>query len=387
MNKNFALFIILSFIITGCSQEHLIFMKNLRNIKFLSFQDILEESGLSGKKIKNENLTNQAEYNVANENIIKNNVESYNKELVLPSDRDFSIGIKLSNDFVILKSIQGDTLYMKDSSKQENGLFLFHSGRKDSKIWFQDFDINGALVKNLNYYIKIKSAPAEEPRKVVKAVSSSSSAGILPETSSAASSNTNIEISSAIIASIQGLSPTEALHELSKMLSSPDIRDDEKEVIRYEMVDILISQRSYGEAEREINNMQNQYKKSFYTGKLLMERRNYKEALHYYLNSLSGDNETRKKAVLDIEKLILSIGAAEKGLIERLKTETVRDKSDKEFYVNSMLGIARIYQYLPDIYSAKDIYESILNGDYDREQKDKARHSYDELKKDFLEYR
>jgi hypothetical protein len=88
-----------------------------------------------------------------------------------------------------------------------------------------------------------------------------------------------------------------------------------------------------------------------------------------------------------MEKLILAIGAAEKGLIDMLKSETVKYKSDKQFYVSSMLGIARIYQYLPDIYSAREIYESILNGDYDRQEKDKAKQSYDELKKDFLEYR
>ncbi len=385
MQKRIAVFLILSFIVTGCSQEHLIFLKNLRNIKLLTLQDILEESGLSNKKNREERITNQTGNETVNENIVKNNVESFNKELVLPSDKDFSIGIKLSNDFVVLKSIQGDAVYIKDSSRQEKGLFLFHSGRKDSKIRFQDFDINGTLIKNLNYFVKIQSVP-EETRKPVKTVFSSSSSSNLTETNAVVSSSGNTDISSAIIASIQGLSTTEALHELSKILASPDIQDDEKEVIRYKMTEILISQKSYGQAETQINNMQNQYKKSYYTGKLLMDRKNFKEALRHYLNALGGDDDTRKNSVLDLEKLILSIGAAEKSLIDRLKVETGKYKSDKSFYVASMLGIAKIYQSLPDIYSAKDIYESILNGDYSQDQKDKAKNSYEELKKDFLEY-
>jgi retron-type reverse transcriptase len=109
--------------------------------------------------------------------------------------------------------------------------------------------------------------------------------------------------------------------------------------------------------------------------------------MRHYLDALGGDEDTVKRTVIDLEKLILAIGSAEKSMIDRLKTETVKYKSDKEFYVSSMLGIARIYQYLPDIYSAKDIYDSILNGDYSEDQKEKTRKSYEELKKDFLEYR
>lgn len=398
MHKIFSILLILfaaaSF--TCCSQEHLIFMKNLRNIKFLSLKDILDESGLSGKKSRQaQELPGQSKPEVSNENIIKSNVESYNRELIIPSDKDFSISIKLSNDFVVLKSVQGDSVYMKDLSRQANGLFLFHSGAKDSKIRFQDFDVDGSLLKNINYYVKIK-VPAGTAVLLLQA--SSAGTGSSAATASQAASgvamsdtnmqgNSNTDISPAIIASIKGLSPTEALHELSRMLASPDVTDNEKEMIRYKMADIMIGQRSFSDADKVINDMQDQYKKAFYTGKSLLERKDYKDALRHYLDSLGGDDPTRKQAVLDMERLVLAIGAAEKGLIDRLKSETIKYKNDKDFYVSSMLGIARIYQYLPDIYSAREIYESILNGDYSREQKDKAQQAYDQLKKDFLEYR
>ncbi|MGA2141271.1 MAG: hypothetical protein ABSG94_02515, partial [Brevinematales bacterium] len=233
---------------TCCSQEHLIFMKNLRNIKLLNLKDILDESGLSGKKSRQaQELPGESKPGISNENIIKSNVESYNKELIIPSDKDFSISIKLSNDFVVLKSVQGDSVYMKDSSRQANGLFLFHSGAKDSKIKFQDFDVNGDLLKNINYYVKIKvpavTLPQQMSSTAAGASSSAASASQAAVTSGITGSMTdtnaqgksNIDISPAIISSVEGLSPTQALHELSRMLASPDIADNEKEMIRYRM--------------------------------------------------------------------------------------------------------------------------------------------------------
>ncbi len=385
MTKAFIL-ILSGLILQGCSQEHLIMMKNLKNIKFITFNDILEESGLLGKKNKPANPTNQANNEITSENNVKSPAGSYNKELVIPENKDFSINMKLTSNFIILKSVQGDVQYQKGLSSQEKGIFLFHSGAKDSKIRFQEFDLSGALTKNLNYYIRIKPSVKEENFSAVHSSSSS-----VPVISSQENTNIipagNTNMSSIIIASIEGLSPGEALSELDKMISSTNINDEDRELIRYKKTDILISQGRFNEADREIGNLKNQYKKYYYMGKLLSERKNYKEALRNFMDALGGDDDTKKATILAMEKLVLAMGVAEKNLLDRLKSETNRYKNDKEFYVNSMLGIARIYQYLPDVYSAKDIYEMILNGDYDENLKNKTRHSYDELKKEFLEYR
>ncbi len=386
IGKNF-LFLLLLLPFISCSQEHLILVKNIQRLKLLTIQDMLQESGFGKKRLKREILTNQTVQNEAtDEKIEKSKVVSYNKQLNIPENQDFSINIKPLNDFIILKSVQGDVQYVKASSQQEKGLFMFHSGKRDSKIQFQQFDVSGALVKNLNYYVKIQAAVSQP------SVTVSHSSAMASNTNKTGEENVqtltvNPNISTLIITSIQGLSPTEALRELRGMLSSSEFTDDDKELIRYKMTEILIEERSFKDAQVQIDALNNKNRKSLYTGKLLMARKNNKEALRYYMDALGGDDETKKTAVIDMEKLILAMGAAEKNLLERLRAETKKFKNDKDFYVNSMIGIARIYQYLPDIYSAKDIYESILNGDYDEDLKEKTRQSYEELKKDFLEYR
>ncbi len=375
-------------ILTSFTQEHLIYLKNINKASIISLEQILSESGLSIKKKEgpkkkpDKEITNNAVY----ENPSKKRISEVSKQLQIPENQDFSINLSQENSFIILKSVQGSAKYLSDKSNKDKGIFLFHNGNSDSKIQFQSYDTGGALDKNIYYYIKAQLVLTQAVKPVLTTNLMTNNIQPSNQTIEAASSNTSA-FSPMVDASISGLSPTEAVQELKKMLDSQDVSNNDKETIRYKIVDILIEQRSYTAAQDNVNQIGSAVKKSLYQARLQRARKNYKDSLRNYLNAISGDNETKKASILELESLILEMGTVEKTMIETLLAGTKALANDKRFYGDSMISIARIYQYIPDVYSAKDIFDSIINGDFDSDIKAKAGKYYDELKSDFLEYK
>jgi flagellar motor component MotA len=128
--------------------------------------------------------------------------------------------------------------------------------------------------------------------------------------------------------------------------------------------------------------------KALYRARLAKARNNQKEAVRNYISLLGNSSDTtRKTGILELENLLLEMGSADRNLLESLTAETKKFRSDADFYGSSMIRIARIYPYLKDVYKAKEILESVMNGNFSKEVKAEAEKAYEELKKDFLEYR
>jgi len=372
------------FALYSCSQEHLIFFKNITRARFISFKDILKESGFL--KEKKESVTNKILKKIepVEEEVQQQKIPSQSKQIMVPEGKEFSVSLPFQSNFVVLKDVKGDVRYLKESSRPDRGIFMFQSGRKDSKISFQQFNLNGELEKNINYYVKVLLASNQI---ALQSSSSAKSSSSLPPKETEQISNTNTSLSLLITTTLGGLTPSESISELRKMLSSEDFSEDDKEIIRYKLIEILIEQSRFKNAHDEVELLKNRYKKAYYLGEIYFGEKSYKESLRYFIDALNGDDDTKKAAILGAEALILKTGAADKSLIERLASEIKKFKKDKRFYAEAMIGIGRIYQYVPDVYSAKDIYDSIVSGDYDEDIKEKARTYSDELKKEFLDYR
>jgi tetratricopeptide (TPR) repeat protein len=382
------------YLLTSCTQEHLIYVRNInKNLPLISLDQILTESGLKPKKP--DSKKSQMDAGSKKQSYLETSVSKipeYNKEMQIAEDQDFSINLTEDKSFVVLKSVQGDVVYLKDKSEQDKGLFVFHSGKTDSKVLLQVYNVNGDLVKNVNYFIRMKAAQKKAVQESPKIQAGNITAqqantNTAAETAAVQTVNSNENVSSIVITAIQGLSPTEAANELKKMLASSDISDEDRDAIRYKLMDILIGQKSLAQAQKELEQVNVPAKKALYQGRILRMKKNNNEALKNYLSALSGDDLTKRSAISEIESLLLDMGTVEKSVVERLQNETKQYSGDKDYYAESMIQIGRIYEYLPDIYSAKAIFESIINGSFSEVSKAKARKYYNELKKDFLEYK
>lgn len=390
----------------ACTQEHLIFVKNINRAKLITLDQVIKESGLSRARsvpVKLTQESNQVSATVRTTAVNppvetqKKKVPSLNKQIEIPQGQDFSINLAGSGGFILVKSIQGDVKYLKDKTKQDSGIFLFHSGSQDSKIHMQTYDLGGNLEKNIYYYVKVEgsqSSPAPINQKEPKTEPSRQQTTETKKTESAQAeqndANTALvdaNLSEQIIRSTKGLSTTDAARELQKMIDGGELTASDQEKVRYQLIDLLLKLGSYEAARNNIALLSNPGKKSLYNARYQKARRHEKEALKNYIDALSGDQSTTKAALIELEKLVISMGSVQKDLLDRLIGETKRQKADKELYAASMLNIARIYQYLPDIYAAQEVLESLINGDFDPGIKDRAKQAYDELKRDFLDYK
>lgn len=377
------------------TQEHLIFFRNLNHVSLFSIDQLLKESGLKINKSEGQKKTETnivVNKPVITETAVKKIAEIH-KQLQIPENNDFSINLPQNNNFVVLKSIQGDTKYLKDNSRQDKGFFLFHSGKTDSKIQFQIINVDGNMQTNIYYYIQLQTVQKQSISSSSVVELSTNQASSAPETQPQMEQGTNQSIfPSMVITSTEGLSQESAAGEYRKMLNSANVTPEEKEKIRYKLIDTLIGMKSLTEAQSQIDQVIQPAKKLYYTAKIQQRQLNNKESLRNYLNILTGtavpgDESTIKDTLLGLEDLILGMNSIDKSLLDTIISRTKIYNSDKKFFGTSMINIARIYQFVPDAYAAKDIFESIINGDYDAGIKDSAGKYYKELKNDILDYK
>jgi len=398
--KDIFIIILLGLFFSGCTQEHLIFIKNIDHVKLITIDQIMKESGLKPRKLNIEtNLKSTNIIKTPQDIQIKKIIPEINKIISVPKNEEFSLNMSYGNNLLVLKSIQGDVKYLKDRSNLESGFYLFGSGLIDSKIIFQLYSIDGGILTNFCYYITIKyeqknlvrntNAPITNniyTEKVQNKVTNNQISGMINSTNS----STPVfgeSIAKIIVASIQGMSPIESINELKKMLVQDDFSIDDKKIIQYKLIDFLLSEKMLNESEKNINEILDIPVKQLYQGRLHLAKKKDREALRYYLLALSGQEEVRKNALLEMEMLALKLGTIDQDLISRLESETDKIKGDKEFYGNSLINIAKIYQYLPNIYKAEELLKTVINGDYPMPVLKKAKKTYDDLKRDFLEYR
>jgi hypothetical protein len=360
----------------------------MNRANLINFDQILQESGLKKRPVRHSQKTPSFPVSIKDPSAYEENpvqkTPEVNKQLAVPQNEDFSLNLNLEGAFVVLKSIQGDLKNIREKSKQDKGIFLFHSGKLDSKIHFQFYDLSGDLKKNVFYYIKVKAPIA------ISATSTEQKTNIVqqaPPQEEKQNAPSSLDISGLMISAVEGESPTESIRELEKSLSSEEIKDSDKEKIRYRLIELLISQRSFDSALVQINRLNDASKKYYYLGNLYQAKKIEKEAVKNYLSALGGNDETRKASLLQLEDLIIHMGTIDKNNLDTIKGETQKMKNDKRFYALSQINIARIYEIVPDIYTAKEIFESIINGNYDADIEQRALEYYQELKKDFLEYR
>lgn len=377
-------FLLIVFGFSSCTQEYLILLRNLDNAEFINLDQVLKESGL-GVQGAPMPLKPSVIYQATNQNpVAESSAPSVRieRQLDVQADQDFSVNLSDVTNFIVLKSVQGGIRYLKEKSDLTKALFVFHSGTNNGSIVFHTADTDGKLNKSIAYSVRVgPKQPVEEskqPEQKKKTATNDQANEAVPSPN----------LPQMILSSIQGLSPTEAARELGKMMDSQEISDNDKEFIRYKLIEIMIDQRNYGQADYQITQIGSEPMKTLYRARISKAKGNQKEAVRNYISLLGNSPDgTRKTGIIELEDLLLEMGSADKNLLESLSAETKKYKNDGDFYGSSMIRIARIYPYLQDVYKSKDILESIMDGNFSEEIRAEARKAYEELKKDFLEYR
>jgi len=396
--------IALSLMLCSFTQEYLIFIKNLGKYNFISMDNILTESGLSTKIPPQKPLPDAGQ---TNSPVIEQPLPEENIQISIPGNNDFSINISQDTNMSILKSSKGDSRYNADSSDPGKGLFLFHSGLNDSKIIFQSVNSDGLPVKNINYYVIIirdkAQAPVQgsqtnlPPQQNMSASSAEQSPAVTPgsqqqsgqqdQSGTNSSTNSGTGFSAFYPASADSLPPSEAVSMLSGVLSNSIYDQNDKNLALYKLIDIEIRQGSYSNASASIANVNDPSRKSLYQARLDRAMKNYPDAVKNYFLAFSGDIDTMTNAVLESESAFSSIGAIDRGSIDSLIAQTKKYPGTNNFYAASLINIARLYQYIPDVYAAKGLLDSIISGNYSPAMKGKAQDAENELNNNFLNYR
>lgn len=384
-------FLILFF---SCSQEHLILFKNLKRTKIDLFRQMLVDIGLSQQR----QLTNfQIQSDVIKTEVypVAKKVPVENKIAKVSEGKEITIIVNESTNFVVLKSIEGDIVYKKESSKEDKGIFVFQAGKSDSKIKFDVVDLDGNQVKKINYFINVimKKEPSLEDRKVEEKPKPQEEKekkleGMETNQAGQTQQILGIGIKGIIENVVKDYPYPGAVKELERMISSEDLKPEEKALVRYALVELLLGRGDYKKAENNIAEIQNEGKKAYYSGKLAFLRKKIQDAyLQLRVAIEKGDVETRKSAILTLLSLLEEnkiIGVEE---LSDLEKEIKKNQNDREFYGNSMVAVAELYIYFKEVYKSQAILKSIIDGDFDEKIKANAKKVYKELEENFLNYR
>jgi len=384
-------FLILFF---SCSQEHLILFKNLTRTKIDPFRQMLVDIGLYQQK-ELTNIQIQSDVIKAEVYPVAKKVPVENKIAKVSEGKEITIMVNEPTNFVVLKSIEGDIVYKKESSKEDKGIFVFQAGKSDSKLKFDVIDIDGSQVKKINYFVniirkkensledkKVEEKPKPKEEKVVKSESM--------ETNQAGETQQilSIGIKGIIENVVKNYPYPDAVKEFERMILSDNLKSEEKDLVRYALIELLLSRGDYKKAENNIAEIQNEGKKAYYSGKLAFLRKKMQDAyLQLRVAIEKGNVETRKSAILTLLSLLEKnkiIGVKE---LSDLEKEIKKNQNDREFYGNSMVAVAELYIYFKEVYKSQAILKSIIDGDFDEKIKAKAKKVYKELEENFLNYR
>lgn len=379
-HRPLAAVLVLSGLLVSCNQEHLILWKNLNRADTLSFESILKESGLSGAPSARPTQPPAASQPPA-PSPTPSPVPVINRQLEIPPLTEFTVQLPPEGGNLVLQSLQGGIQNLRDRSTPAQGIFSFVSGERDGRIHLRLYDNNGTLKKNIYYYVRLKGPSAPTYTSMPTAAPTPTPA----EEEAPAATNTG-NMASALLSSLQGMSPTEAAREIDRMLEIQDLSASDREELLSRLADIQLSQRAFNHLEKTIALMTDPYRKNLYTGRLFRTKRNPQAALKLLISAIGGPDSVKKAAILEAGAVMIEMGSADRGILDRLQAETKKLQTDKAFAADSYIQIARIMVYLPDVYKAQAILESVQNGDYPADKKRKASNVLRELKRDVLEY-
>lgn len=378
------------FLLAACTQDHLIYLKNIKTTRIITVEQILKEAGLPApkgkkkiaKKTKSARETSYTTPKTTKPSKTKSTASHYT--LNIPTGEQFSIRIKKKkSDFVVVQAIKGDVQYDQANSIPEDGYFVFKMGNKSSKAYFNRYNQNGKLVNSTTYNIIAKTSLTPKIKTTKTNIIVVEDDEQKPSTKIKDDSYADI-----IISSLDSLTTSEQINTLTKKLVSTSISPNDKELLRYKLIDILIDRRNYNGATTNIELIKNKYKQYYYNAHKHRKQRNYKNAVNDYLFALGGNNSIKKDVIREIEDVMLMGGNVNKKSLKRLETESKKfKKSDKEYYAKSIINIARLYQFIPDMYKSEELLKSIIDGDYRYETRQLAKKHYELLKDNFLEYK
>jgi len=387
MKKVTIIFII--FFIFSCSQEQLIFFRNLKRVDFDPIKQLFIDIGLEKMEVEQKEKIKSDDIEKG-DFVVAKKVPVENKILRINVGDSFTLKISVETNFVVLKSIEGDTVFNSNDSKIEMGVYVFKAGNLDSKVKFDVLDLDGVLIKRLFYFVNVlrntnnitdekKGTVGQKPRDKVLATN-------------VQTNQTEEKITIGVKGILEGIKKNmpyaEAIKEYENIIKSENISEGEKDETRYYLIDLLLERKNFEKAERVIKDISNEGRRLYYLGKSNNLRKKEKEAYIFYREALEkGDFETKKLVISSLLNLLKNNKLATLEEVDSMTKILNNFKQDKNFYASSMIDIAEIYIYFKKVYQSESILKSIIEGDYSEGVKKRAKEVYKDLREGFLDYK
>lgn len=377
---------------SACSQEHFIYTRNLSEAELFSLDQILVDAGIqksdSGEvdsaDAASSVTTTIPESSYSLQTTTSSSAEETNLYRTVAANQEFSVSIYEPYSFIVLDEVPDGITYYEEDSNPDSGFFYFESGNDDAELTFKIYNLGGDLQKVMYYHLSVLSwgsSDDEDESDLSDQITDDVEMDV-PD----ANPSTSVDI---VIASLNGLSETEQVKLLEDYIDESDAGSVDRLVYSTNLLDILIEQRSFTQADELIDELSDEETvQAFYRARYYRKKYNYAAAGIEYLTALDGDELLEKAAVLELEEMLLEYGSVQESVVEDLfsRTDEYFDE-DEDFYAESMINIARLYEFLWDVYRSEEIYQSIIDGDLPRKWRILAEDYYEELQDNFLYYR
>ncbi len=380
MRKQFLFFIgILLF--SACHQEGFILIRNLDRAEWLTVEDFLRESGLSTQSsIQTTNQVSRKPSEVPQ----SSSLPQETKYMTIPENKDFTLQISSPNTLITLKSVSGVT-YLKENSDPEQGLFAFRSASTNGRAHFQYYDLDGRLLKNVYYYFKIQK-PSTTPTSTTNIATRKPTPTQPTETETQTNTNlpprTQTQNIDWLLSSIRKLPAGEAIKNLESATADTTFSDSEKEQLNYTLIEYYLKQRLYTRASNRIETLQERGYQAYYRGLYYEAIQKPTRALEYLLQSLDIGGSVVPQAVVATGRVMINSGVSDATLVARLDNLTTSIK-DPSLAAESMIQIAYLYEGLRNITRARQLYQTVISGNYPRQWKEKAQQELTTLNQQF----
>ncbi|MCX7882951.1 MAG: hypothetical protein N2314_06995 [Brevinematales bacterium] len=355
----------LSLILSACHQEGFILLRNLERAEWFDVKDFLAESGL--EMPQQAQSTNQIS-RPPSQPPSPPSVPQESRYMTIPPNKEFIIQLSGENTLISLKSTTGVT-YLKDASDPAQKIFTFLSSTNNGRAIFQYYDLDGKLQKNLTYYFRIQHTPTTSPTNIVTRKPTLPTEDTNTQTNiSPKPSSQNIDW---FLASLQALPPGEAIKNLEQATTDATFSDTEKERLNYTLIEYYLKQRLLTKASNRIETLQDRGYRAYYRGLYYESLQRPTRAIEYLIQALDEGGSVLGEAIVATSRVMINGGISDSTLTSRLDTLTASLK-DKNRAAQSMIQIAQLYEGLRNPKRAKELYQTIIQGDYPKSWKQQA---------------
>jgi len=363
---------------SACHQEGFILLRNLDKAEWLTITQMLTESGLA---IRENYQTNTVVSRPPTQPPTTPTIPHESRYMTIPANKDFIIQLPGDQTLVSLKSVTGLT-YLKEASNPDQKVFSFRAGTNNGRAIFQYYDLDGNLQKNLTYYFQVQNTPETNTTFVTTRKPQSTPQEETPSTNTTPTRRLTNQTITWFLSSLQTLPPNEAIKNLENATTDSSFSDSEKEQITYTLIEYYLKQRLFTRASNRIATLQDEGYQAYYTGLYHESLQRFPTALAHLSQALDIGGPVLPQAIIAAERVMLAGGILDASLTTRLDTLSASMQNPAQ-KAQSLVQLAQLYEGLRNLKRARELYQTVIQGDFPTSWKKRAQQNLTLLEEQF----